>query len=291
MNAHNRNTTGECVNYYNYTRLGHYPQYNPNIQVGSESIYCKGLSAQGPDFLHNTKINLSTVKLDVNNNAPVLMNSLIEKNKEIKGLEKEIKLLNESNIYLNTKVQMLKMLASNFGASQEDIEITMSTNDVFSIPKPLSNINYPLSEPSFENIQVNLQDEIDNLSLNEESIVNVNAQVKIPNPATDSKNESISNLKHENAQFNKSNSNSTINSPSKTSSKTSDSKSKKLDLSPKNLLRRSSTLLKSTKSLTNSMQTQNDKHFKYLTGTRFGPSVNRKNKLQQNLNNKSTTKI
>ncbi|KAH8740493.1 hypothetical protein FG386_002217 [Cryptosporidium ryanae] len=290
MNTHNRNTTGDYINYYGHTRLDHYSQYNPNIQLGGESIYYKGLSAQGPDFLHNTKMNLSTVKLDVNNNAPVLMNSLIEKNKEIKALEKEIKLLNESNIYLNAKVEMLKILASNYGASQEDIEITMSNNDVFSIPKPFSNANYPLSETSLENIRVNVQEETDNLSLNEDSIVNIKSQFQSPNIASNSKIYLTSDVNSSKISCSESNPTSIVNSPSKVSPNKPNNERKRFDSTSKNLFRRSSTLLKATKSLTNGMQTQNDKHLKYLTGTRFGPSVSRINKPQRSLNNNNSMK-
>ncbi|KAJ1606721.1 hypothetical protein OIY81_3121 [Cryptosporidium canis] len=277
MNFHTRSSTADYSCYYDFSNTpGYYNKIDNSMLANqgnmqySGSIYNKGLSAQGPNFLHNTKMNLSTVKLDVNNNAPALMNTLIEKNKEIKSMEKELKIINESNIFLNNKIEMLKILAANFGASPEDIETTMSTDDVFCIPKPSVNLNYPQTDSSCENLRENIGDDLDSLVINDQSIINL----KLDDPIEPFQDE----LNEKSKPISKCVRND-LNSENK--------REKKVDLSPKNLLRRSSTLLKATKSLTNSIQAQKDSANKYLTGTRFGPSVRQRAIMQASTSKKN----
>ncbi|KAH8582125.1 uncharacterized protein ELE39_003284 [Cryptosporidium sp. chipmunk genotype I] len=274
MNAHNRSSTADYSCYYDFSNAHEYYQkldntmlMNQNNSQYSSSIYNKGLSAQGPNFLHSNKMNLSTVKLDINNNAPALMNTLIEKNKEIKNMEKELKIVNESNIFLNNKIEMLKILAANFGATHEDIEATMTTNDIFCIPKPSVNANYPQTDSSCENLHEKIDDELDGLIISDKNIINLNIDdpVKPLNDEQDKKSKTISKSTR-------------IKQPSEGQSE------KKADISPKNLLRRSSTLLKATKSLTNSIQSQKESTNKYLTGTRFGPSIRQRTMMQASTN-------
>ncbi|KAK9174207.1 Uncharacterized protein cmbei_100170 [Cryptosporidium meleagridis] len=274
MNTHNRSSTTDYSCYYDFSNAHDYYQkfdntmfMNQNNSHYSGSIYNKGLSAQGPNFLHSNKMNLSTVKLDVNNNAPALMNTLIEKNKEIKNMEKELKILNESNTFLNNKIEMLKILAANFGATQEDIEATMSTNDIFCIPKPSINVNYPQTDSSYENLHEKIDDELDDLIVSDKNIINLS----IDDPVKPFKAEQDNESKN-------------ISKTTRIKQRNEDQSKKKVDLSPKNLLKRSSTLLKATKSLTNSIQAQKCENNKYLTGTRFGPSIRQKTMMQANAN-------
>lgn len=263
MNVHNRSSSADYSCYFDPNAApGYYHKFDNNMLINqnnlqySGSVYNKGLSAQGPNFLHTTKMNLSTVTLDVNNNAPALMNTLIEKNKEIKNMEKELKIIKESNIFLNDKIEMLKILAANFGATQEDIEATMSANDIFCIPKPSVSVNYPQTDSSCENSHENIGDKLKGLTISDENIINLklndpetSQDEEDPKPNPMSKSETKSKMSAENRS------------------------EKKTEFSPKNLLRKSSTLLKTTKSLANSIQAQKDSANKYLTGTRFGPSV------------------
>ncbi|KAF7457426.1 hypothetical protein HWI79_1987 [Cryptosporidium felis] len=273
---HNRYNTGNYCHYdcnrtsEHYKRFGDNLLSQNNLQYGG-SVYNKGLSAQGPNFLHNTKMSLSTVKLDVSNNAPALMNSLIEKNKEIKNLEKELKIVNESNIFLNNKIEMLKILAANFGATPENIETTMSANDVFCIPKPPINSNYPQTDSSCENLRENIEEELKHLVISDSNIVNLKS-----GEFSDycGKQSSTYNLSEETTgeKLNQ------------------DSYEKRSDLGPKSFPKRSSTLLKSTKSLTNSLQAQRNTTNKYLTGTRFGPSVRQRAVMEGSANRKVLSK-
>ncbi|OII74460.1 uncharacterized protein cubi_00013 [Cryptosporidium ubiquitum] len=274
MNIHNRSSTTDYSCYYDFSNAHEYYQkYDNNMLINQNnsqypsSIYKKGLSAQGPNFLHSNKMNLSTVKLDINNNAPALMNTLIEKNKEIKNMEKELKIINESNIFLNNKIEMLKILAANFGATQEDIEATMSTNDVFCIPKPSVNVNYPQTDSSCENLRENIEDELDDLIISDKNIVkfNIDNHIEPLQNDPDKKSKSISKstkIKQQNEAKNE----------------------KTVDIASKNFESRSSTLFKSTKSLINSIQAQKESTNKYLTGTRFGPSVRQKAIMQVSAN-------
>lgn len=270
MNIHNRSSSADYSCYYDLnTAPGYYQKIDNNMLINqnnlqySGSVYNKGLSAQGPNFLHNTKMNLSTVKLDVNNNAPALMNALVEKNKEIKNMEKELKITNESNIFLNNKIEMLKILAANFGATQEDIETTMSTNDIFCIPKPSINVNYPQTDSSCESSRENIGDELDCLIISDENIIDIKL------------NDMEETLQDEEGPKPK-----PTTRVVKARMSAENQSEKKTDLSPKNLLRRSSTLLKTTKSLANSIQAQKDSANKYLTGTRFGPSARQRTIMQ-----------
>lgn len=269
MSIHNRSSTTDYSCYYDFSNAHEYYQkfdnsmlVNQSSPQYSSSIYNKGLSAQGPNFLHSNKMNLSTVKLDINNNAPALMNTLIEKNKEIKNMEKELKIINESNTFLNNKIEMLKILAANFGATKEDIEATMSTNDVFCIPKPSININYPQTDSSCENLRENIED-LDGLIVSDKNIVNFN------------NNTSIKPIQEEQEKKTR-----PIPKITKIKQPSEGQNDKKVDLTQKNFSRKASTLLKTTKSLMNSIQAQKETTNKYLTGTRFGPSVRQKTTTQ-----------
>ncbi|EEA07098.1 uncharacterized protein CMU_034840 [Cryptosporidium muris RN66] len=147
---HNRNISGFPIPYRNSEYHGAVNIIRQNDHSFGNSIYTRGLSAQGPDFLHNMKISMPSITLETCNNAPTLANTVIECNKQIKTLESDLKVFKESNMYLSSKIEMLKVLASNFGASSEDIEYTMSANDINSLPRPITPSISEISRDHFE---------------------------------------------------------------------------------------------------------------------------------------------